>query len=126
MLSPPVTTGTAGTSARDGTPTPDRTRPAPRRTPTTRFRTTVPTPVQRSSPAPRTAATKPPLPPVPSRAIRVGGATPNNGSPGSRPPAWWWSGLFWAANSFACAFGQGRAVDYAQRLPTEAEVALDT
>lgn len=35
-------------------------------------------------------------------------------------------GLFWAANSFAWAFGQGRAVDDAGQLPYRAEVLLDT
>jgi hypothetical protein len=34
-------------------------------------------------------------------------------------------GLFWAANSFAWAFGQGRAVDDARTLPDRAEVVLD-
>lgn len=35
-------------------------------------------------------------------------------------------GLFWAANSFAWAFGQGRAVDDALALPTQPELVLDT
>ena len=35
-------------------------------------------------------------------------------------------GLFWATNSFAWAFGQGRAVDQAIGLPKEPEVVLDT
>ena len=35
-------------------------------------------------------------------------------------------GLFWAANSFAWAFGQGRAVDDALELPGRREVVLDT
>ncbi|GAA2707138.1 hypothetical protein [Actinoplanes palleronii] len=35
-------------------------------------------------------------------------------------------GLFWAVNSFAWAYGQGRAVDDARRLSYRAEVLLDT
>jgi hypothetical protein len=35
-------------------------------------------------------------------------------------------GLFWAANSFAWAFGQGRAVEDALGLPAQPEVVLDT
>ncbi|WP_052720258.1 hypothetical protein [Actinoplanes rectilineatus] len=35
-------------------------------------------------------------------------------------------GLFWAANSFAAAFGQGRAYQDALDLPTEPAVLLDT
>jgi hypothetical protein len=35
-------------------------------------------------------------------------------------------GLFWAANSFAWAFGQGRAVDDALELPARPELVLDT
>ena len=35
-------------------------------------------------------------------------------------------GLFWAANSFAWAFGQGRAVTDALGLPDQPELLLDT
>jgi hypothetical protein len=35
-------------------------------------------------------------------------------------------GLFWAVNSFAWAFGQGRAIQDALDLPTDPEVVLDT
>ncbi|MEJ3751036.1 hypothetical protein WEI85_48475 [Actinomycetes bacterium KLBMP 9797] len=36
------------------------------------------------------------------------------------------AGLFWAANSFAWAFGLGRAYDDAVRLPDRPEVVIDT
>jgi hypothetical protein len=36
------------------------------------------------------------------------------------------AGLFWATNSFAWAFGQGRAYDDALKLPRQPEVVLDT
>jgi hypothetical protein len=36
------------------------------------------------------------------------------------------AGLFWATNSFAWAFGQGRAYDDALKLPGQPEVVLDT
>jgi hypothetical protein len=36
------------------------------------------------------------------------------------------AGLFWAVNSFAWAFGEGRAYDDAVRLPRRPEVVLDT
>jgi hypothetical protein len=35
-------------------------------------------------------------------------------------------GLFWAANTFASAFGRGRAIDDALDLPSRPEVVLDT
>ena len=36
------------------------------------------------------------------------------------------AGLFWATNSFAWAFGEGRAYDDALKLPRQPEVVLDT